>query len=232
MLRAAADVYPTGKALFIANGATGDVKKLWRVFRSYIHQAENYWLAGASTRPESAGLLYYYSFLNLVKAYLILKGVSVTGGNETHGLTTRKNTWRGSLTTKYVFIPPSVPNQVPIFSSYYSHVFSTPPPINKLSVWKLLSYVTDISYQYQSVAKAPKPNNRIMHRIVLNNQTTACWLILAIQKASQIERNWPCFRAIHKEFEKIQADTQARRILREMFGFESLEWTFFDPPSK
>src|SRR5713226_6122406 len=87
MLRAAADVYPTGKALFTANRVTGDIKKLWRVFRSYIHQAENYWVAGASTRPESAGLLYYYSFLNLVKAYLILKGVQVTGGNETHGFT-------------------------------------------------------------------------------------------------------------------------------------------------
>jgi hypothetical protein len=228
MLRAAADVYPMGKALLTVNGVTGDIKKLWRVFRSYIHQAENYWLAGAVTRPESAGLLYYYSFLNLVKAYLILKGVPVTGGNETHGLTTRKNTWRGSLTTKYVFIPPSSTKQVPIFSSYYSQVFSIHPPINKLSVWKLLSYVTDISYQYQSVVKAPKPNDRIKHRIVLNNQTTSCWLILAIPKSSQIERNWPCFRSIHKEFEKIKADPLAMQVLREMFGFESLDWTLFD----
>lgn len=228
MLRAAADIYPAGKTLFTANGVTGDIKKLWKVFRSYIHQAENYWLAGASTRPESAGLLYYYSFLNLVKAYLILKGVPVTEGNETHGLTTRRNTWSGSLTAKYVFIPPVGPKQVPIFSSYYSHVFSSPLRVNKLSVWKLLSYVPDISYQYQSISKKPKPNERLMHRIVLNNQTTACWIILAIKKASQIERNWPCFRSIHKEFEKIEANHQTNQIMREMFGFESLEWIFFD----
>lgn len=166
--------------------------------------------------------------MNLVKAYLILKGVPVTGGNETHGLTTRRNTWKGSLKTKFVFIPASGSNQVSIFSSYYSNVFSTPPPVNKLSVWKLLSYAADISYQYQSVDKAPRPSNRIKHRIALNTQTTFCWLILAIQKSSQIERNWPCFRSIHKEFEKIQADPQITQIMNDMFGFESLDRTYFD----
>src|SRR2546428_940224 len=65
ILRVAADVYAAGKTLFTRHGRSGDIKRSWTVFRSYIHQAENYWLAGASTTPESAGLLYYYSYMNL-----------------------------------------------------------------------------------------------------------------------------------------------------------------------
>jgi hypothetical protein len=51
---------------------------------------------------------------------------------------------------------------------------------------------------------------------------------MAVPKAARIERDWTCFRLIHREFEKVRNDSSSNNILRTMFGFESMDWAHFD----
>jgi hypothetical protein len=57
-----------------ARAATADDKSVWEELRAYVRQAENFY-RGATVLPwNSSPLNYYYSFLNLAKAYCLLRG--------------------------------------------------------------------------------------------------------------------------------------------------------------
>ena len=228
MLRAAADVSRTAKELFARHKLQGDHRNLWKIFRSCIHQAQNYWDAAAHTRPETAGLLYYYSFMDLVKAYLLLKGISIGTGNEIDGLTTRINKWTGAQDNKNVFLTPVGARKISIFSSYYSTLFSCQPP-PKLCIWKLLSYAQDIAYQYQSVTNRVGSNFVFKHRFAINQPTNNSWVLLAVNKQAPLDKYPTIWRNFTAEFEKIDlAQAETIDSLRGMFEFRSLDWLAFD----
>lgn len=55
---------------------------------SYIDQAQEFFIAASSPKVKSRPVLYYYSYLNLVKAFLLHKGVQLPSFPK-HGLTER-----------------------------------------------------------------------------------------------------------------------------------------------
>jgi len=167
--------------------------------------------------------------MDLVKAYLLLKGIPIgSGKKENHGLTTGKNKWTGSLANKYVFLTSVGKKNISIFSSYYAALFSCQPP-TKLCIWKLLSYAQDISYQYSSVTNRVGSNFILKHRFAINKPTNNCWALLAVSKLAPLDKYHAIWRNFTDEFEKIgpnAAGTNDR--LRNMFEFRSLDWTAFD----
>jgi len=77
--------------------------KKWKQFRSFIRQAENYWDIAQNTAPKSSPLLYYYSFMNLTKAYLVTKNEDVSTLNIFHGLSSKENKrWVGAISNKKI----------------------------------------------------------------------------------------------------------------------------------
>lgn len=226
MLTLTADVYPAAKDLFKKHQVTGNSRTCWALYKSYIHQASHYWEAARKTAPESGGLLYYYCFMNLVKAFLLLKNVPLTGENEVHGLSTRKNTWKGSLVGKQVFITPPG-KKVSVFSAYYSAVFGWQPP-PQISIWKLCSYIRDISHQFAVVARKPGSAFYFSHRFAVDNVKKDCWCVLAIAKAVQMEKRRRIYKEFFREYSKIDTGPHNIDSLRSVFEFKGMEWMGYD----
>ena len=230
LLRSAADAFHTCKRLFTKHQTPGELRKKWRLFSSYIHQAEGYWDAAMKTSPRSAGLLFYYSFLDLVKAFLLLKHHSLGGSNEIHGLSGRANVWKGGLGNKRLRIVPGRANQVAVFPSYYKEVFGCSPP-GSLSVRKLLSYVPGIGSQYQAVERQNGSYVPFIHRWVCDQRRQKAWTIWGVLKGFPLEKYRRCFKNCFTEFERIETPppgSDLRSLLREIFEFKGIGWAHFD----
>src|SRR2546429_2968802 len=50
-----------------------DHQEIFQYFQAFVRQAKSYYSSAKTLHYRSNSLLYYYSFLNLVKAYLLLK---------------------------------------------------------------------------------------------------------------------------------------------------------------
>jgi hypothetical protein len=227
VLRLDADVYSTGKKLLRSYGIQEDIRKKWLVFRSYIHQAENYWYAAIKTSPKSAALLYYYCFLNLVKAFLILKNYPLPNANEVHGISTKGNIWKRGAENKAVKILLSTENRFSIFEKYYQEIFNQSPP-SKINIWRLLSYATDVSYQYQAISRKFGSCFPIIHRLVADSNRKKSWIVIAIPRSASLEKHKSAFKDFLDEFEKIETPKTADLGFRDLFGFESMEWSGFE----
>src|SRR5438105_1022251 len=79
------DIPERGRSLFTGNYSHRNA--LFREFRSYIRQAKEYDIAAKGVAATSAGLLHYYTAMNLAKAELLRTTPNpVTGLKITHGL--------------------------------------------------------------------------------------------------------------------------------------------------
>jgi hypothetical protein len=56
------------------------------LFQSFIRQAKTFYGSALSLEPRSSPLNYYYAFLNLAKAYILVQQPQFTGRNSRHGL--------------------------------------------------------------------------------------------------------------------------------------------------
>jgi len=121
--------------------------KIFKSFQAFVRQAKSYYGSAKTLHYRSSSLLYYYSFLNLVKAYLLFRDpqriMGRTAQSETHGLSYR------SSTTNIDFQREAIRVHDGIFPLFYeaqtSNVIARNSTLNILS---LLSYPTEISYQY------------------------------------------------------------------------------------
>lgn len=229
ILRAATDIEEVGKELLNKHGVTLDLDAGWRLFSSYIKQAEHYWNGAVSTSPKSAGLLYYYSFMDLVKAFLLLRGRAMGTDKEIHGLKSSGNKWDDKLGNKFVYSdPPKTHGCMPIFQEYYKEIFSGTIP-EQFQVWNLLSYSSDISHQYVTIGKGSVSHFRFIMRRVTDTQNF--WTILAIDKDAELEKHSTAFTSFFSAFERCSTDQlNSRDLLRRAFDIAPLDpfkFTFY-----
>ena len=62
----------------------------FKVFQAFIRQAKTFYQAASLLHFRAAALMYYYSFLNLVKAYISIHDPKFVAGYVGHGLTLGK----------------------------------------------------------------------------------------------------------------------------------------------
>src|SRR6266566_3355362 len=71
-------------------------QEIFKYFQAFVRQAKTYYGSAKTLHYRSNSLLYYYSFLNLVKAYLLLRDpqriMGRTAQSVTHGLSYRSST--------------------------------------------------------------------------------------------------------------------------------------------
>lgn len=194
----------------------------WKRFRSFIRQAENYWLVARNTNYKSSSLLYYYSFLNLVKAYLLLKNPTLEH-RLNHGLSYDVDSRGGDLRRKFLSVRTG---RSQVFNLYYRHVFDTAPP-QQLYISHLLSYTSDVAYQYAHSSLGGRRNFPGLHRIV-NNRSTYSWIVLLILRNNPLSRFRSMFTDFFNEFEKTEVSSYVGPRLRDVFGLKASELLSLD----
>lgn len=200
-------------------------KKMYSSFQAYIRQAKNYYKSAQSLHYRSSGLLYYYSFLNLTKALLIL---------DNHGLLVDKKIKHG---LEYQIKPNKQFDKERIttftngvFPMLYKHLINQQLP-NKTSLQlkEIFSYCTDVNYQYESGNFGHRKTIPSLASFVTKRQGNngEAWMIIGIPFFELVEK-YPSFvNKILSSYEKIDLPNQ---IARELFNLDAAaqkRYTFF-----
>lgn len=224
MLRSYSEVRSRGINLLGKYNISGrDTLNIWRRFRSYIRQADNYWQAASKTTYKSSSLLYYYSFLNIVKAYLLLENPRLPH-NVHHGLSFNTRVTSTNLQNNLVTV---VTGNNQIFPLYYRKVLSANPPM-RFTIISLLACATDISYQFESGRFGSRRVFPFIYRIAIDKNRTKSWLIFTLPSIAPISYFRNTFRDFFAEFEQAEKSQSVGPSFRELFGFKSVEWGFND----
>ncbi len=119
---------------------------------TFIDQAKIYFLDALKSNWRSAGLLYYYSFLNLTKAVLVHKSKSsyeeLTTASTLHGIHSAPQTIQSILDFKIKIDPPSVGGRQNIFSHFYEAVTNSHWPHPKtitISLENVIGHCLDVA---------------------------------------------------------------------------------------
>lgn len=215
MLRSVSEVKQRGIGLLMSYGfARKDCNKNWKIFRSYIRQSENFWETAKNTSYESAALLYYYSFLNLVKAYLHLKHVGNLG-KLYHGMSVDKK----YLDTKNVrkMIVKSGDKSKGAMPLYYDAIFKN-QTLTTISISDLLAYVPDIAYQYETGKFGKSKIMPAIYKIASDQSTSKAWSVIAIPKPISFDEISNDFPTFFDDFEIAEVGNQSDLWIRQMFG--------------
>ena len=159
---------------------------------AWFDQARTYFLDANRSQWRSAGLLYYYSFLNLAKAFLVAKkGITVKkvkSSNVYHGLSAIAQA-PSQLTDFEINIhPPTTNNNTNIFSSLYEKLLKTNWPHTStitISVKDILPYCRDISHEIETFynIKSNIIDIQSLYRM-FNNKVWLDLLLLDVHAAS------------------------------------------------
>lgn len=146
---------------------------------AYIDQAENFYSFARSSDYRSAALLYYYSFLNLAKAYIVLKKPSLVNKTFRHGIC--RKTKSGKLIDRSFLVQQSSGNTVSVFNEIYNLEYGSYLPINKsVSFEHTLGYITDIGDETSKLLKrfSKKVHPSKLYAF-LDTGTNKCWTVIA-----------------------------------------------------
>lgn len=209
------------------------LEKKWKLFRSYIRQGKNYWEAAEKTDDKSSPMLYYYSFMNLIKAYLVLKGRWNNKNKDFHGLIDDKsNKWtRASLEDKFLKTKDSS-DANNVFSLYYKEIFSE-NCFEKVEILNLFGYLMDISLQSVNTIKKDPNCTSFKHIFAINKKTKDIWLDLAVRRVLSPEKEKLLLKFLKKDFELVNRPNNVNRDFLDFFNidpnFESIaDYDFYE----
>ena len=218
------EVPSAGKQFLInLNVPKDQAKKRHELFRSFIRQAKTFYEAASVLHYRAAPLNYYYSFLNLVKAYISLTDPNQVQGKIPHGLSYQfRDT---ALSSQCVNVGPS--NGV--FPRFYTKMFgkSLPAKTTKLGIDQILSYCSDITFEYERATTQKHRMTQAHARVLLTGEPKrAYWMIAVSSLRKGITSG---FSGASKKFEKyfeevaISKNPFLQMAMQQYFGFQIIE---------
>jgi hypothetical protein len=126
----------------------------------------------------SSPLPYYYAFLNLAKAYILVHQPQFTGRNSSHGLGFKLQ--KGRLSKQFL-----TSGKSGVFPSLYRQVTGVQLKENvRMSIINLLGYCSDISFEYG----VGQFGHRRMSRghIAIAADARHCWLVMSLQDFGRV----------------------------------------------
>ena len=177
-------------------------------FRAFIRQAHTFYEAGKALSYRSSPLFFYYAFMNLAKAYLVLMNPDSVNAKVYHGLAYSIEAGR--------FEDQRVKAKGGIYSSLYKHVFGSEIPNDtSLNICRLLGYITDISYEYDLVGYGEPRVTPASLRICYNKKLKMSWPMLAVKEPVFFARYKKHFCSFLEYFEEIELTPQGAH---DLFG--------------
>lgn len=193
---------------------------------AYIDQAENFYSFARSSDYRSAALLYYYSFLNLAKAFVVQRKPSLVNKTFRHGL--HRKTKNGKLIDRSFQIQQSNGNQVSVFNEIYNLEYGSYLPINRsISFEHILGYVTDIGDETTKLLKRP---SRKVHPSKVysftNNRTNKCWTVLVTPSSFYPANYKRTFEAFERDFQRFNPGALSLQFSLDMTNNQSKNFNF------
>lgn len=201
---------------------TRQVKQNFKHFQSFARQAKTYYLSAKNLHPRSAGLLYYYSFLNLAKAFLIQKYPSIGKTKTGHGISCLPKDF-SKLKTQTV----RVLNDGGVFQKLYDLYFGTQIKKQSLNIKELLNYCSDISYQCQIAGMGNGKLEPCLYTHLVNKDDKTGWVLLGIPGFNEVKKYPSALQDFYKDFEQVEVPELAAREFFKMYNLNLSNFTFF-----
>ncbi len=197
-----------------------DAKQNYKVLNSYVRQAKNYYLTAKSLQYRSAPLMYYYSFLNLAKAFLLVNDIHYKEVKIKHGLI-YKYPGKRDINKQNVISADSA-NEV--FPRLYKLWFGQPLELKSFSILTLLGYCSEIAYQYE---KAKLGNRRVdpaLYVGVSDSKLKTSWALLGLSNFDELKKYKKTTKTLTSNFSIV---SPPQHVLREMFDMNAWELANF-----
>lgn len=189
---------------FLKDQAAPRPATTFRLFQALIRQAKTFYSAAKELHFRASALMYYYSFLNLAKAYIAIRNPSLVSGLVRHGLSSGEFA-RRSFDKQAVFVT----RQRGVFHDFFDLELGQQPPSNfRLGATGLLGYCSDVKHEYE---RAQFGDHRLLParvRLFANAPSKLSWLGLAVYKFDLIRSYRKSLAGFFDYFEEVSLDSQ------------------------
>ncbi len=162
--------------------------EVFKYFQAFVRQAKSYYISAKSLHYRSNSLLYYYSFLNLGKAYLLLKDPQRIMGRTklsvAHGLSYRSSTTNTDFQLESVRVCDGI---FPMFYEAQIGIAISTAKTSTLNIVKLLGYPSDISSQYGLVGYGNCKIISSLAAVVTDLTRNQSWTIIGIPARTDLD---------------------------------------------
>jgi hypothetical protein len=216
-----AEVPDAGKDLLSSRGVPKDqVDDAFISLQSLLRQARAFYSSAREASWRSSPLIYYYSFLNLVKALICLKWPDRIRNRISHGLSHQLKD--GALEMQTVSVV-----EGGVFPVLYELLTQRKiPGGTAFDVLSLLSYCTDVTAELETV-KGTKI--RTLHgKSRLQVTDDDAYATLAIARFGNFEDCEPAKECFYQTFEEVELHQDVKRFEFGLLAEESSEWRFFE----
>jgi len=197
-------------------------KEVFLLFQAFVRQAKTFYESATQLNYRASALIYYYSFLNLAKAYICLSDPLLVSSRVMHGL---KHAFKpGKLSTQYVVVENNG-----VFKKLYELITGSKiPSQTQINIARILGYCTDIVHEYTSAGYGNRRITPAGIRLLSNASQKISWPMLAVQDFEILSFYKKALKEFNRYFEQIEPN---KTIVREVFGLyaESLKgYSFFE----
>ena len=189
-----------GRALF--PGPLANQNQLWREASNFVRQARAYWEGAQSTEGSSASLLYYYAFLNLAKAELLITDTAhVDGVRIGHGLSYNPTNAQSISGDSLRVVDGVFPRL------YRKRTGLTLPNGTQLSVTRLMALIPEISLELEQ-SNLGTPTTEVGYHAIPSDGTSAWVLIAAYGHRFLSDSRHAATRHIARHFDQFEVDSE------------------------
>lgn len=194
--------------------------------RSYIEQSENFYTYALNSDYRSAALLYYYSFLNLAKASLIINTPALSGNMFHHGM--KREMKSGLLKNRSLSVIASRPGFTPVFNELYNQEYGLYLPSKKsIGLEHILGYITDISYETAQIMKKYSAKTHSAKLYAFHDKPSdESWLVI-LTESGFYPANYPkTYSNFVKQFERVKPEDITTQFVYELTTWQRVRINF------
>jgi hypothetical protein len=205
-----AEINEIGKRLLKSNHHPNPNKSFGR-FQAYIRQAKTFYETAEFLHHRASPLNYYYSFMNLAKALIFVRDPTFVDHNLKHGIIQKPQ--NGLLRRQRVIV-----KKAGVFPKFYETTTrNTLLNNSSLSIVDLLSYVSDVAFEYVEIKYGSPSSFRTKIVFCSDAQKLNVFPLMAINTA-QSKR----FKTIEKRLTKIFDEVMLPpHILKNVFELKA-----------
>lgn len=193
-----------------------EIKKTYSLFQAFIRQGKTFFESADSLEYRAQPLFYYYSFLNLTKAYLCIRNPSIFSKKLYHGLVHKHKSTK--------FTDQTIKTNNGVFPYLYEQLTGKPIKIGTaLNISALFGYIPEIGYEHNLVKYGVRKNTAGISRI-LSNKSDGYWPFLAIIRNEELFKNVKYFKRIFSFFDQVD---MPKGDARNALNLDAANWAHY-----
>lgn len=209
---------------FITKRGGRHASKTFYKFQSFIRQGRTFYRAGKQLHFRASSLMYYYSFLNLVKAYISLSDPNYVTGRVSHGLTHIEPASR-PLSKQAV----KVTSRKGVFQKFFE--IETEEIIQnnfRLNIAAMLGYCTDVQHEYSLAEFGTSKIIPVMNRLGFHRGGRIAWPYIAVNRFDILQPYKKTLESFWKYFQQVSPDKENARAIFGTLAESYSQYTYFE----